>query len=1190
MSRLAIIFIAGLLVACKPSVDSISPKQGAFDVETKVEIAGEGFSANGLVVTFGGLEARVEASTDTKIEAYAPVQDAPGPIVIKVRNDDGTNDQETVFTYISKPPVISSLDPPSAPSNVRTVICVRGQNLGSTDLKLFVGTSEARILNRAADSIIAIVDPQNSDGEVRAENSHGQGVSQDVFVTEAEADLSAGELVILKQSRADLDATPSERALSEAVERSATTKDAILVETGSCGLSLGRELSNLPMFQILNTDPDLRARIAADQRVETIEPNSIAFKQTKESMRVINRDQVEHRANQRPTEFGKGTAVAVLDSGVDYRKLPYSCTAPGGTCRVAYAADFGPDDGQPDDDGHGTNVAAIVTAIAPQADILALDVFTGGGASTVNILAAIDWSIQNQAVYNIVAINMSLGETTKRTLGECMNNDPYGLAANRARLAGINVIAASGNNGWADGMPRPACSPALISVGAVYDANVGAAGYPTANCLDPQTEVDQVACFSNHAHWLSMLAPGAQILAGGSESSGTSQAAPHVAGAVAALASLFPTMTPDDRRTRLESSGTPVTNLRAGNGTGKTKTRLDLLAAIQGAEGRPLTVNPAGEAWPVAEGQAGTYAAVADVPEFDRANNDTLTDRSSGIHWWKELGPEPPVHLQRAGYRCTRYGTSFTNPIPFLRLPTRSEALSLFDFTRMDVFVDPALGTDMATEFWTLSPENRAQQIRNQWSVDYGLGNSNTIGSVTYPGSPTKLRHRCIFDRSLVSSPPTPRFLRNGPVVEDLATGLFWMSEPLKDSQGKVQTHSYKDAASACAASTDGVKQWRLPTVKELLSVMSYGDAVMESTAFEAHGRMISSSPDLRRNPGSPTVRFLGVDDKSGRMRNNMSSGAVRCVVQNTPMAAPNRHLSGSVYIRTPMDMQALKSGQFESADNIYIETNDSVRTVVLPGLKTVTGNLYISGDNAITLIWLPDLESVGGGFEVTGNTKLQLLSAPRLVTIGDDFIVSGAKNLIGFEELDSVSQPVYMPALKQVDGDMKITRNTWKPWLQVFFNNLASIGGQADFSDNQELLLLGFSNLESIGRNCSHSTDPLCGNLFVERNTGFSGLRMFSIEEISRGLLVRNNPDLKSLSLNSMAADAYTRIRSEVDISKNQSYCAKKFDSYVLKWPLTVYPASMSIRGNAPSSACQSRCQKFPPNNATDCPIFTGP
>jgi subtilisin family serine protease len=95
---------------------------------------------------------------------------------------------------------------------------------------------------------------------------------------------------------------------------------------------------------------------------------------------------------------GAGVSVAVLDTGADYTVADLgSCTAVGtpSSCRVAYAADFATADGTLDDaSGHGTNVASIVSRMAPDAQILALDVFgSDGTASSVDILSAIEWVI-----------------------------------------------------------------------------------------------------------------------------------------------------------------------------------------------------------------------------------------------------------------------------------------------------------------------------------------------------------------------------------------------------------------------------------------------------------------------------------------------------------------------------------------------------------------------------------------------------------------------------------------------------------------------------------------------------------------------------------------------------------------------------------------------------------------------------
>lgn len=277
---------------------------------------------------------------------------------------------------------------------------------------------------------------------------------------------------------------------------------------------------------------------------------------------------------------GAGAAVAVLDTGVDYTRAEFgSCTAPGAPsgCRVVAALDTAPDDGARDAHGHGTQVAATAAAIAPGAGIAAIDVFDGGSAYSSDIIEGIDWVIANKSTYNIVALNLSLGDGVKYT-SPCSNKalNPYRQPFIDARNAGILGIVASGNEGYTDGISGPACTPEAVSVGAVYDANSGSVGWGI--CTDSSTAADKVVCFSDSASFLTLLAPGALITVTGATVGGTSFAAPHAAGAVAVLKAAFPSETPDQTQNRLTTSGKPVTDSR----NGIVKPRLDLLAA-QGA-------------------------------------------------------------------------------------------------------------------------------------------------------------------------------------------------------------------------------------------------------------------------------------------------------------------------------------------------------------------------------------------------------------------------------------------------------------------------------------------------------------------------------------------------------------------------------------------------------------------------------
>ena len=271
--------------------------------------------------------------------------------------------------------------------------------------------------------------------------------------------------------------------------------------------------------------------------------------------------------------IGAGTSVAVLDTGANYQVADLgACTAPNtpASCRVAYAADFAVNDNALDANGHGTNVSSIVAGVAPGAKILALDVFNGETASSTDILSALNWVIANRTTYNIASLNLSLGGGSSTTL---CTGDAVGNALASARSAGIAPVVASGNAGMTNAVSWPACAPAAVSVGAVYDASLGGLTY--SNCSDATTAADKITCFSNSASFLSLLAPGALITAGGVTMAGTSQATPHVAGAFAVLHAAFPTNTVDQNLGLLTTTGKKITDAR----NNVTTPRIDLGAA-----------------------------------------------------------------------------------------------------------------------------------------------------------------------------------------------------------------------------------------------------------------------------------------------------------------------------------------------------------------------------------------------------------------------------------------------------------------------------------------------------------------------------------------------------------------------------------------------------------------------------------
>lgn len=233
----------------------------------------------------------------------------------------------------------------------------------------------------------------------------------------------------------------------------------------------------------------------------------------------------------------------MIDTGLDYllrHDGQYAFGAgcgngPGSPgCSVVASFDLVEDDGQRDNPSqpHGTHVSGIVHSVAPAAGIVAIDVQRPDGTTRLSdVVRALQWAGDNWRSYRIKVANVSLGSGRYTSLCDeqffALSDAVRGL-----RRRGVIVVAASGNV-WSDALNVPGCARLVVRVGAVYDADVGPVHWRV--CTDPSTAPDQITCFSNSAPFLTILAPGAVINFANLITSGTSQSAPHVAGAIGSL-------------------------------------------------------------------------------------------------------------------------------------------------------------------------------------------------------------------------------------------------------------------------------------------------------------------------------------------------------------------------------------------------------------------------------------------------------------------------------------------------------------------------------------------------------------------------------------------------------------------------------------------------------------------------------
>jgi serine protease AprX len=279
---------------------------------------------------------------------------------------------------------------------------------------------------------------------------------------------------------------------------------------------------------------------------------------------------------------GAGVGVAIIDSGITpwHDDLTVDPVGRSGQ-RVRAFVDFASSRTSPHDDyGHGTHVAGTIagngldsngarSGIAPGAHLVVLKVLDGSGRGRISdVIAALAYVVLHQQVFNIRVVNLSIGAGVY----ESYNRDPLTIAARQVVSSGIVVVAAAGNYGRNregrtvyGGITAPGNAPWVLTVGA--GSHMGT--------IDRQD--DTIALFSSRgptaidrAAKPDLVAPGvgieslsdpasafytsrsAYLLAGTLATpylpylslSGTSTAAPTVAGTVALMIDANPSLTP----------------------------------------------------------------------------------------------------------------------------------------------------------------------------------------------------------------------------------------------------------------------------------------------------------------------------------------------------------------------------------------------------------------------------------------------------------------------------------------------------------------------------------------------------------------------------------------------------------------------------------------------------------------------
>ncbi len=305
---------------------------------------------------------------------------------------------------------------------------------------------------------------------------------------------------------------------------------------------------------------------------------------------------------------GSGVGIALIDTGVvGHDDLLRS----GAQSQVVEVEIVGHEPGLADYYGHGTHVAGILNGngydstggsyyrtfrgLAPGARLISVRaLYPDGSGTTSDVLSALDWVTKFRTLYNIRVLNLSLGHP----IYESYTTDPLCRAVRTANDTGIVVVVAAGNEGLVGSgfgtIDSPANEPSVITVGAMDDKN------------SVSTSDDVLAPYSSKGPTLidhvvkpDLVAPGTHIVslrAAGSyldtnyhawtlavsdykngansadgayyDLSGTSMAAPMVAGTAALMIQKSPTLSPATVKARLMASAVKDTALVFETGAG----------------------------------------------------------------------------------------------------------------------------------------------------------------------------------------------------------------------------------------------------------------------------------------------------------------------------------------------------------------------------------------------------------------------------------------------------------------------------------------------------------------------------------------------------------------------------------------------------------------------------------------------
>ncbi|MGI5449833.1 S8 family peptidase [Streptomyces sp. CA-243310] len=299
----------------------------------------------------------------------------------------------------------------------------------------------------------------------------------------------------------------------------------------------------------LRTTASRAAALAADPRVASVEPDALFHVDDTQPQAPWTLDRIDQSDLPLDASYTYGTKAAgvtayVLDTGINTAHQEF-----GGRARFGHNAVRG--ETATDCNGHGSHVAGTIGGatygVAKGVSLVAVKVADCRGDGRLSdMLRGLDWTVRDAVRGRTPAVaNMSMGGARSHALD---------AAIVRAVAAGVTFTVAAGNSAEDACDGSPSRVPQAVTVGAT-DAG------------------DRRAAFSGHGRCVDLFAPGVSVVSAWKGSTtalaratGTSMAAPHVAGVAALILAGGTAKTPEEVTSALlrDAGRDRITGLPAG--------------------------------------------------------------------------------------------------------------------------------------------------------------------------------------------------------------------------------------------------------------------------------------------------------------------------------------------------------------------------------------------------------------------------------------------------------------------------------------------------------------------------------------------------------------------------------------------------------------------------------------------------